>query len=307
HYSSSENLDFLRAGETIRFSYSVVASDNSGAADATSAAQTVTITLTGTNDRPTLSIGDTAGAMSEGDGAATLSDSGTLSFADLDSHDTVTVSQTANNDLLWSGGTLGAAQAAALVAGFSVDQTSWHYSSSENLDFLRAGETIRFSYSVVASDDSGAANAVSAAQTVTITLTGTNDRPTLSIGDASGAMNEGDGAATLSDSGTLSFADLDSHDLVTVSQTANNDLLWSGGTLGVTQAAALVAGFSVDQTSWHYSSSENLDYLRAAETIRSSVSVADSDDSGAANAVSAAQTVTITLTGTNDRPTLSIG
>ncbi|WP_057395710.1 VCBS domain-containing protein, partial [Pseudomonas fluorescens] len=307
HYSSSENLDFLRAGETIRFSYSVVASDNSGAADATSAAQTVTITLTGTNDRPTLSIGDTAGAMSEGDGAATLSDSGTLSFADLDSHDTVTVSQTANNDLLWSGGTLGAAQAAALVAGFSVDQTSWHYSSSENLDFLRAGETIRFSYNVVASDDSGAANAVSAAQTVTITLTGTNDRPTLSIGDASGAMNEGDGAATLSDSGTLSFADLDSHDGVTVSQTANNDLLWSGGTLGAAQAAALVAGFSVDQTSWHYSSSENLDFLRAGETIRFSYSVVASDDSGAANAVSAAQTVTITLTGTNDRPTLSIG
>ncbi|WP_223517512.1 beta strand repeat-containing protein, partial [Pseudomonas sp. GL-B-19] len=306
NYSSSENLDFLRAGETISFSYTVVATDNSGAANATSAAQTVTITLTGTNDRPTLTITDPTGAMNEGNGAATLSDSGTLSFADLDSHDVVTVSQSANHDLVWSGGTLGAAQAAALVAGFSVDQDSWNYSSSENLDFLRAGETISFSYTVVATDNSGAANAASAAQTVTITLTGTNDQPTLTIDDATGAMNEGNGAATLSDSGALSFADLDSHDVVTVSQSANHDLVWSGGTLGAAQAVALVAGFSVDQAGWNYSSSENLDFLRAGETISFSYTVVATDNSGAANATSAAQTVTITLTGTNDQPTLTI-
>ncbi|VVP99103.1 hypothetical protein PS934_02349 [Pseudomonas fluorescens] len=305
-YSSSENLDFLSAGETISFSYTLVATDDSGAGNAASAPQTVTITLTGTNDRPTLTIDDTTGAMNEGNGAATLSDSGTLSFADLDSHDTVTVSQSANDDLVWSGGTLGAAQAAALVAGFSVDQTGWSYSSSENLDFLSAGETISFSYTVVATDDSGTGNAVSAPQTVTITLTGTNDQPTLTIDDTTGAMNEGNGAATLSDSGTLSFADLDSSDTVTVSQSANDDLVWSGGTLGAAQAAALVAGFSVDQTGWSYSSSENLDFLSAGETISFSYTVVATDDSGTGNAVSAPQTVTITLTGTNDRPTLTI-
>src|SRR5260221_20929 len=119
-----------------------------------------------------------------------------------------------------------------MVAGFSVDQDSWDYSSSQNLDFLRAGETITFSYSVVATDDSGAGNAASAATTVTITITGTNDQPTLTIADTSGAMNEGNGAATLSDSGALSFADLDTHDVVTVSQTSNNDIVWSGGVLG---------------------------------------------------------------------------
>ncbi|WP_256584832.1 VCBS domain-containing protein, partial [Pseudomonas sp. Irchel s3a18] len=306
NYSSSQNLDFLRAGETISFSYAVVASDDSGAANAVSATQTVTITLTGTNDQPTLTITDTTGAMNEGNGAATLSDSGVLSFSDLDSNDVVTVSQTSNDDIAWSGGTLDAAQAAALVAGFSVDQDSWNYSSSQNLDFLRAGETISFSFAVVASDDSGAANATSATQTVTITLTGTNDQPTLTITDTTGAMNEGNAAATLSDSGALSFADLDSNDVVTVSQTSNNDIAWSGGTLDAAQAAALVAGFSVDQDSWNYSSSQNLDFLRAGETISFSYAVVASDDSGAANAVSATQTVTITLTGTNDQPTLTI-
>ncbi|WP_405046393.1 VCBS domain-containing protein, partial [Pseudomonas synxantha] len=293
---------YLAEGQTKTEVFTVTLTDDVGA----TVTKDVTITLTGTNDRPTLTVGDTTGAMNEGNGAATLSDSGSLSFADLDSHDTVTVSQTANNDLVWSGGTLGAAQAAALVAGFSVDQASWHYSSSENLDFLRAGETITFSYTVLAIDDSGAGNAVSAPQTVTITLTGTNDRPTLTIDDTTGAMNEGNGAATLSDSGALSFADLDSHDTVTVGQTANNDLVWSGGTLGAAQAAALVAGFSVDQANWHYSSSENLDFLRAGETISFSYTVLATDDSGAGNAVSAPQTVTITLTGTNDQPTLTI-
>ena len=122
--------------------FTVTLTDDFGAA----VTKNVTITLTGTNDRPTLTITDPTGAMNEGNGAAPLSDSGALSFADLDVNDGVTVSQSANHDLVWSGGTLGAAQAAALVAGFSVDQAGWTYSSSENLDFLRAGETISFSY-----------------------------------------------------------------------------------------------------------------------------------------------------------------
>ncbi|MGZ9739199.1 VCBS domain-containing protein [Pseudomonas sp. GNP012] len=292
---------YLAEGQTKTEVFTVTLTDDFGA----TVTKAVTITLTGTNDQPTLTIDDTTGAMNEGNGTATLSDSGALSFADLDSNDVVTVSQTANNDIAWSGGTLGAAQAAALVAGFSVDQTGWNYSSSENLDFLSVGETISFSYTVVASDDSGAGNATSAPQTVTITLTGTNDQPTLTIDDTTGAMNEGNGTATLSDSGALSFADLDSNDVVTVSQTANNDIAWSGGTLGAAQAAALVAGFSVDQTGWNYSSSENLDFLSVGETISFSYTVVASDDSGTGNASSAAQTVTITLTGTNDAPVLS--
>ncbi|AMS18391.1 type I secretion protein [Pseudomonas chlororaphis] len=304
-YSSSQNLDFLGAGETITFSYTVVATDDSGATNAASATQTVTITLTGTNDQPTLTVADTTGAMNEGNGTATLSDSGALSFADLDSTDVVTVSHTANGDIAWSGGTLNAGVASALIAGFSVDQNSWDYSSSQNLDFLGAGETITFSYTVVATDDSGATNAASATQTVTITLTGTNDQPTLTVADTTGAMNEGNGTATLSDSGALSFADLDSTDVVTVSHTANGDIAWSGGTLNAGVASALLAGFSVDQNSWDYSSSQNLDFLGAGETITFSYTVVATDDSDAANAASATQIVSITITGSNDAPVLS--
>ncbi|WP_397446693.1 VCBS domain-containing protein [Pseudomonas chlororaphis] len=291
----------LKAGESHDEVFSVQVSDGLGGVDT----QLVTVTVTGSNDQPTLTIADTAGAMNEGDGTATLSDSGALSFADVDNTDTVTVSHTANGDIAWSGGTLNAGVASALVAGFSVDQNSWDYSSSQNLDFLGAGETITFSYTVVATDDSGAANAASATQTVTITLTGTNDQPTLTITDTAGAMNEGNGTATLSDSGALSFADLDSTDAVTVSHTANGDIAWSGGTLNAGMASALVAGFSVDQNSWDYSSNQNLDFLGSGETITFSYTVVATDDSGAANAASATQTVSITITGSNDTPMIS--
>ncbi|AZD46892.1 VCBS domain-containing protein [Pseudomonas chlororaphis] len=291
----------LKAGESHDEVFSVQVSDGLGGVDT----QLVTVTVTGSNDQPTLTIADTSGAMNEGNGTATLSDSGALSFADLDSTDAVTVSHTANGDIAWSGGTLNAGMASALVAGFSVDQNSWDYSSNQNLDFLGSGETITFSYTVVATDDSGAANAASATQTVTITLTGTNDQPTLTIADTTGTMNEGNGTATLSDSGALSFADLDSTDAVTVSHTANGDIAWSGGTLNAGVASALVAGFSVDQNSWDYSSNQNLDFLGSGETITFSYTVVATDDSGAANAASATQTVSITITGSNDTPMIS--
>ncbi|WP_241176983.1 VCBS domain-containing protein [Pseudomonas chlororaphis] len=291
----------LKAGESHDEVFSVQVSDGLGGVDI----QLVTVTVTGSNDQPTLTIADTAGAMNEGGGTATLSDSGALNFADVDNTDTVTVSHTANGDIAWSDGTLNAGVASALVAGFSVDQNSWDYSSSQNLDFLGAGETITFSYTVVATDDSGATNAASATQTVTITLTGTNDQPTLTVANTTGTMNEGNGTATLSDSGAMSFADLDSTDVVTVSHTANGDIAWSDGTLNAGVASALVAGFSVDQNSWDYSSSQNLDFLGAGETITFSYTVVATDDSGAANAASATQTVNITITGSNDAPVLS--
>ncbi|WP_224789741.1 VCBS domain-containing protein, partial [Pseudomonas fluorescens] len=255
---------------------------------------TVTITLTGTNDQPTLTIDDTTGAMNEGNGAATLSDSGTLSFADLDSSDTVTVSQSANDDLVWSGGTLGAAQAAALVAGFSVDQTGWSYSSSENLDFLSAGETISFSYTLVATDDSGAGNAASATQTVTITITGSNDAPVLSFatGNEAGAVQED---IKLSVSGQFSSTDIDHN--ATASWTINGS---PTGTYG---------SIAVDSTGqWTYTLANGTDgvtsavqSLKAGESHDEVFSVQVSDGLGGVDT----QLVTITVTGTNDAAVLS--
>ncbi|MBM9519965.1 VCBS domain-containing protein, partial [Desulforhopalus vacuolatus] len=187
------------------FTYKITDADG-----AVSNESTITITIEGTNDQPVLAIGDVIGSMNEGDGAASLSDSGALSFVDLDTTDTVTVSQTSNSDIAWDGGTLTSAQKTALVKGFTVDQDSWNYATNENLDFLALGETITFSYEVVATDDSGALNAASVAETVTITITGATDAPVIAVVDVAGDIIEG---TTLSDTGSITFTDVDLTDL----------------------------------------------------------------------------------------------
>jgi VCBS repeat-containing protein len=177
-----------------------------------SAPATVTITVTGTNDAPTLTITDPSGTMSEGDGAAALSDSGSLSFGDFDTTDVVTVSETTNTAPMWSSGALSAPQIAALEAGFTVDANSWDYNTAENLDFLAAGETITMSFDVVAADDSGAGNNTSATQTVTVTITGTNDAP----------VAQGSSVTTLEDtqhvftSAEFGFTDIESDDMSSI-------------------------------------------------------------------------------------------
>ncbi|NSX09100.1 type I secretion protein, partial [Pseudomonas lini] len=279
-------LQFLGEGQIVTQTYNVAIGDGS--------VQTVTITITGTNDQPTLTITDTIGAMNEGNGTATLSDSGALSFADLDSTDTVTVSQTANGDIAWSGGVLNATVASALVAGFSVDQNSWDYSSNQNLDFLGASETITFSYAVVATDDSGAANAASATQTVTITITGTNDAPVLSFatGNDAGAVQED---TTLSVSGQFSSADIDHTATATWSIAGTNT-----GTYG---------SIAVDSTGkWTYTLANGTDgvasavqSLGAGESHDEVFSVQVSDGLGGVDT----QSVTVTVSGTNDAPVLS--
>ncbi|EIM14560.1 VCBS domain-containing protein [Pseudomonas chlororaphis] len=279
-------LQFLGEGQTVTQTYNVAIGDGT--------VQTVTITLTGTNDRPTLTIADTTGAMSEGNAAATLSDSGALSFADLDSTDVVTVSHTANGDIAWSGGTLDAGVASALVAGFSVDQNSWDYSSSQNLDFLGAGETITFSYRVVATDNSGAANAASATQTVSITITGSNDAPVLSFasGNDAGAVQED---TTLSVSGQFSSTDIDHAATATWSIVGANT-----GSFG---------SIAVDSSGqWTYTLANGTDgvssavqSLKAGESYDEVFSVQVSDSLGGVDT----QQVTITVTGSNDAPVLS--
>ncbi|WP_212384181.1 calcium-binding protein [Bradyrhizobium sp. AUGA SZCCT0158] len=106
-----------------------------------------------------------------------------MSFDDIDTNDVVDISSSYNNDIVWSGGSLTAGQIAALTAGTftasatdaaALGTTPWSYTANDvALDFLDDGESITFSYTVTATDDSGA----SAIDTVTITINGTNDAP----------------------------------------------------------------------------------------------------------------------------------
>jgi VCBS repeat-containing protein len=108
---------------------------------------------------------------------------GALTITDPDSSDTHTITSTYNEDASRSNSSgslsLTALQITALSNGFSATSTGWTYAvAGAALDFLDEGETVTLSFKVTATDDSGAPNN-STSEDVTITITGTNDAPTI--------------------------------------------------------------------------------------------------------------------------------
>jgi VCBS repeat-containing protein len=293
HYSvAASAVDYLAHNEIKVETFSFDISDGQGG----SVTRTVGVTITGSNDAPTVEAGEVQGGAVVED--VTVSTSGSFSFADVDLADAAhAVAVTPPAGAL---GTL-IAQVDDESSGDGAGSVGWTYTlDNAAAQSLREGAVRTESFTVTLSDDFGA----SVDKVVTITITGTNDRPLLEIGNASGALTEGDGAATLSDSGALSFSDVDVGDAVTVSFTPASAPAWSGGPLAPDLSAVLAAGFSVDAASWQYSTNANLDFLGAGQTITMTFDVVASDNSAAANAASAPQTVTIVITGSNDAPVL---
>ncbi|WP_326490830.1 retention module-containing protein [Shewanella chilikensis] len=284
--------DGLLEGEIRTETFSVTVTDEYGA----SAEQLVTITIIGTNDAPVLSA-DSSGSLTEDLDAidGMLSDNGALSFTDVDINDSHSVSSSYNGDASWSGGDLGQATQDALAQGFSADNSGWSYDIANSLvQFLAVGETITLSFTLTVTDAFGASDS----QSVTVTLTGTNDAPVLTI-DMSGAVTEDVDVINgmLSDSGDLSFTDVDINDSHSVGSSYNGDILWSGGALDQATQDALAAGFSVDNAGWSYEIANSLvQFLAVGETITLSFDVTVDDGNGGTDT----ETVTITINGTND-------
>ncbi|TNI61665.1 hypothetical protein CF121_09745, partial [Aeromonas media] len=132
-------------------------------------------TITGTNDAPVLSV-DTDGAVTEDAATPDLTDSGVLSFSDVDTSNLHNVSVSDNADAVWSGGALSPAQISALTSGFTADSNSWDYTvANAATQFLALGETVTFSYDVTVTDNDGGSDTA----TVTVVITGSNDAPTV--------------------------------------------------------------------------------------------------------------------------------
>lgn len=150
------NFNGLGAGETDSFSFSYAVEDPSGARTE----DLVAITITGVNDDPTITGGDTSGSVTE-DG--TLIETGTLTANDIDRNDTLT----------WSvqGGTVGD------FGTLTVDQNGdWTYTlDNDNADVqaLDDGETLTDSFTIEVDDGNGGTDT----QTVDITIDGADEGP----------------------------------------------------------------------------------------------------------------------------------
>jgi VCBS repeat-containing protein len=198
-------LDFLAAGQTLTQKYDVTIDDGQGG----TVTQVVTITIVGTNDAPviTSSANDAVGAVKED---TTTSASGRLSASDVDNGATQT----------WSiieaeGGPSAAGQYGSLTVDAKTG--AWTYTlnnDAKNVQSLAAGESHDETFTVRVTDDQGA----TAEQTVTITVTGTNDAPVITSNAAAaqgsvteaGNLNDGSAVAGVpTATGTLTSSDVD--------------------------------------------------------------------------------------------------
>ena len=239
----------LADGETQVISIPVIVTDDQGATNTS----TLTLTITGTNDAPVALAGSAT---------------------------------TAENDVL-NGQVPAASDVDGTIAGYQLasgvgtgngtltfnSDGSYRFDPGQDFDSLPAGVSRDITFTYQAQDDSGA---LSAPQTITITVTGTNDAPVAQA--ATAAVNEDSQI-----NGQLQATDAD-----------------QGAQLQFGSDSPLPAGFTLDQDGkWTFDASDAAyQHLAAGQTQVISIPVVVTDDQGATSG----STLTITVTGTNDAP-----
>ena len=331
--SLSDTFDYLAAGESLQIDYAITVDDGQGGTDT----EIVIVTINGTNDQPEIAAGDTSdldeiAAITAG--AGILSDSGTLTLSDDDATDTHSIADT-QTSVVWEGGsgTLGdlsgglpAGLAVLIDAGFTADNTTtnedidWAFALADSeVDFLAAGETLTIIYTITVTDDAGFAVAsgndeqsASATQTVVITITGTNDDPVITsgmgVGITTGSVTEiadlapGETVDDLTSIGTITFDDVDLSDTHTA--VIAEGISGNGAFLGtLTQVLTDSTGTGSGSVDWTYTVNDgDVDFLGAGETITETFTITVSDGAGGTDAV---ETISVTINGTNDAPTIT--
>ncbi|KID12314.1 hypothetical protein P279_29100, partial [Rhodobacteraceae bacterium PD-2] len=299
-------VDFLAEGETVVLTYTAAVDDGNGGTDE----QTFTVTITGTNDAPVIT-GASSASVSETEMGAEAS--GTITFTDVDLSDRPEVT-TEFTSAIYSAGTLEPEQQTALAAALTLTpdtenandgSVGWAYSVGDAaVDFLAEGETVVLTYTAAVDDGNGGTDE----QTFTVTITGTNDAPVIT-GASSASVSETEMGAEAS--GTITFTDVDLSDRPEVT-TEFTSAIYSAGTLEPEQQTALAAALTLTpdtenandgSVGWAYSVGDAaVDFLAAGETVVLTYTATVDDGEGG----TATQDFTVTITGTNDAPVITV-
>jgi len=260
------------------------------------------------NDGPEVSAADTAGGVTE---AVDLSanemanveheETGTITFDDVDLTDAHTVSVTSSTT-----GFLGSfvPTITDVATGAGDGTVSWVYHVNDaEIDDLAEGQEVEQVYTVEIADGNGG----TVSRDIAITLTGTNDAPIISNAETAGSITEiadggvGAGTADLTTDGTMDFNDVDLTDVHEVTFVPQADgylgtftAVESPETTGSTTSGGIAWDFTVNDSA--------VGYLAAGDRVVQSYDVTVTDSAGA----TATETVTITLNGTNDGPTVEL-
>ena len=271
-------VEYLAKDETKVETFTFTVDDGNGG----SVERTVSVTITGTNDAPTITSLAQSGDVAE-DGVQTAS--GQVTAEDVD-----------NGAVLVFSGSETTAN-----GSFAVDPDSgaWTYTlDNAAAQSLGSDEELTEIFTVTVTDEWG----FTSFHDVEVTIAGSNDAPVLTVAP-SGTVTE-DGTVTAT--GAVSFTDADQTDTHTVTSAYNADASWTGGPLSAAQITAISSGFTADSNSWDYSvANAALQFLGAGESITLSFTVTVTDDSGVLASDSDAEVVTITINGTNDAAVIS--
>ena len=315
HFNSgSEYFNFLAKDESLTLKYTVKSTDDSGTENDNDTHEII-ITIKGTDNAPVVTpiTGDvTEDAQTTPATDDTTSVRGniiTTHVTDADATDTHVISKVNNAE----------ANVGTKISGTYGDITieadgSYIYTlrnTDGNVQALAQGETENDVFAVTVKDSKGDETT----QNLTITVNGTNDAPVISLtaddSDA-GSVVESD-AKHLTDNGTLTLTDSDLHDTVSTVVTkvevsgtgqhsgyipandALRSMLTASGSLSNTQTTGTI--------SWNFDSGEKtFDYLAAGETLELKYTIKATDSSGAV----VERPVTVTVTGTNDTPAITV-
>ena len=249
---NAADLDWLREGDTLTLTYTAQINDGAGK----TGSQDLVITISGTNDVPTIDSATNPATIDEiaGDSSAQNipATTGTITFTDQDLGDSLSFRSpempTPPTHPVGAEGTVPndpAVNVSALIASGAISfsdngltstggqQTiDWTYDpNAADLDWLREGDTLTLTYTAQINDGAGKTGS----QDLVITISGTNDVPTIDSATNPATIDEiaGDSSAQNipATTGTITFTDQDLGDSLSLSVTGDADATYtpSGG------------------------------------------------------------------------------
>ncbi|MEG9304887.1 VCBS domain-containing protein, partial [Psychrobacter celer] len=309
-------VEFLAVGETREETFEYTITDADGSTDTAK----LTITITGTNDRPTI-VADNNGNIAkisfiEQTDTSVITQSGTIAFNDIDTSDTLTLSYAKSQNIYGNINNipLTTDQKAALEGIFSVAQATnnngaWNINApSTKLDFLPEGETITIRYAVQVNDNKGViteanGNEISKSEIryVEVTITGTNDG--ISLKNDKKTVNEDSATST----GNIFTNDTNDPDVGESLVVESYDVLGVTGIAPGTTTTLIPDGINTIGTitvnaNGSYSFKPAANYSGEAPTITANVS--NGLPIGDPNRSAGSETLTITVNPASDAPGL---
>ena len=315
--AEDDDFDFLSKNQTLTLTYEVKLKDNHGG----QTTKLVTITITGTDDKPIIDFGTEAMVSEQANKTLSFSPDTVnvaVHFTDVDLTNTGHTATVI--DVSAAGATAGilpgALGEAELMSFFDINSVVKASGSSSGVintkfsapdlafDYLSAGETVDITYTIRLDDHAGGISN----QTVVVTVVGSNDKPYYLCGPECAQLTENQNvspAGDLTAQGDLLFADIDLSDTHDVTTTVTATLS-SGGTIPLTDAELLAAfqtsvqdstGHLLGEVDWNFViGNDDIGFLDEGETLTLTYTVKIDDGAGGFDT----QTVTIKIDGKDD-------